>query len=174
MQCSSIWPIDGTLSGATSPGQSGPGSDGNEGVFCILQHSSITGTSPSHCLVSYPDTCWESLTLLRRSSRCILQLQPTGQSSRLSDRSKTVHSMSICLFKSSPPPVKDQVDPSQKTFPSLFLITDPWSLRIALVLDNTYIFSGKVCSDCIRVFFTNSINFISLIWMKSLLKNKSF
>ena len=42
------------LSGATSPGQSGPGSDGNEGMFCILQSSSITGTSPSVCLVSYP------------------------------------------------------------------------------------------------------------------------
>ena len=27
--------------------------DGNEGVLCILQMSSITGTSPSDCLVSY-------------------------------------------------------------------------------------------------------------------------
>ena len=33
------------LSGATTPGQSGPGSDGNEGVFPIPQSSSITGTS---------------------------------------------------------------------------------------------------------------------------------
>ena len=30
-----IWPIDRTLSGATTPGQSGPGSDGNEGVLRI-------------------------------------------------------------------------------------------------------------------------------------------
>ena len=37
-----------------SVGQSGPGSNGNEGVFCILQSSSITGTLPSDCLVSYP------------------------------------------------------------------------------------------------------------------------
>ena len=51
---SSIWPIDRNLSGATTQGQSGPGSDGNEGVPCILQSSSITGTSPSDCLVSYP------------------------------------------------------------------------------------------------------------------------
>ena len=29
-QFSSIWPIDRTLSGATTPSQSGPGSDGNE------------------------------------------------------------------------------------------------------------------------------------------------
>ena len=51
---SSIQPIDRTLSGATTPGQSGPGSDGNEGVLCIPQSSSIAGTLPSDCLVSYP------------------------------------------------------------------------------------------------------------------------
>ena len=49
---SSIWPIDRALSGATTPGQSWPGSDGNEGVLCIPQ--SIIGTWPSDCLVSYP------------------------------------------------------------------------------------------------------------------------
>ena len=42
------------LSGATIPGHSGPGSDGNEGLLCIPQSSSITGTSSSDCLVSYP------------------------------------------------------------------------------------------------------------------------
>ena len=31
----SIWPINMTLSGATTPGQSWPGSNGNEGVLCI-------------------------------------------------------------------------------------------------------------------------------------------
>ncbi len=31
-QFTSIWPIDRTLSGATTPGQSGPGSDNDEGV----------------------------------------------------------------------------------------------------------------------------------------------
>ena len=50
----SIWPIDRTLSGATTPGQSGPGSDGNEGVLSIPQSSSITEALPSDCLVSYP------------------------------------------------------------------------------------------------------------------------
>ena len=35
------------------PGQSGPGSDGNEGVLQIPQSFSVTGTSPSDCLVSY-------------------------------------------------------------------------------------------------------------------------
>ena len=34
------------------PGQSGPGSNGNEGVLRIPQSSSIAGTSPSDCLVS--------------------------------------------------------------------------------------------------------------------------
>ena len=34
-QFSYIWPIDRTLSEATTPGQTRPGSDGNEGVFCI-------------------------------------------------------------------------------------------------------------------------------------------
>ena len=32
-QFSSIWPIDSTLSGATTPDQSGPGSNINEGVL---------------------------------------------------------------------------------------------------------------------------------------------
>ena len=49
MSNSSNWPI----SGATTPDQSGPGSDGNEGVLCIPQSSNITGASPSDCLVSY-------------------------------------------------------------------------------------------------------------------------
>ena len=53
-QFSSIRPIDRTLSGATTLGQSGPGSDGNERVLRISQSYSITGTSPSDCLVSYP------------------------------------------------------------------------------------------------------------------------
>ena len=53
MQLSSIWPIDRTLSVATTQGQSGPGSDGNEGVLHTSQSSRITGTLPSDCLVSY-------------------------------------------------------------------------------------------------------------------------
>ena len=50
----SIWPIDRTLSSATTPGQSGPKSDGNKVVLCIHQSSSITTASPSDCLVSHP------------------------------------------------------------------------------------------------------------------------
>ena len=51
---SSIWPVDRTLSGATTLGQSGPGSNGNKVVLCIHLSSSFTGASPSDCLVSYP------------------------------------------------------------------------------------------------------------------------
>ena len=50
---SSIWPIDRTLSGITTTGHSGPGSDGNKGILCVPQSSSITGASPSNCLVPY-------------------------------------------------------------------------------------------------------------------------
>ena len=50
MSNSFIWPI----SGAATPGQCKPGSDGNEEVLNIPQSSSITGSSPSDCLVSYP------------------------------------------------------------------------------------------------------------------------
>ena len=46
---SSIWPIDRTLTGTTTLGQSGPGSDSNEGILQIPQ-SSGTGNSPSDCL----------------------------------------------------------------------------------------------------------------------------
>ena len=61
MQFSSIWLIDRTLSGATIPYQSGPESDGMEGVLRIPQTSSITGNSLSNCLVSCPaDSLWES------------------------------------------------------------------------------------------------------------------
>ena len=53
IQFSSIWPIERTLSAATTLGQSAPGSDGNEGVFGIPQSSSLTRTLPSDCLGSY-------------------------------------------------------------------------------------------------------------------------
>ena len=53
MSNSSICPRDRNLSGASALGQSGPGSDANEGVFCIPQSSSITEASLSDCLVSY-------------------------------------------------------------------------------------------------------------------------
>ena len=43
-----------TLSGATTPTQSGHRNDVNKGVLHIPQSSSITGIWLSDCLVSYP------------------------------------------------------------------------------------------------------------------------
>ena len=54
IQFISIWPIDRNLSGATTPDLSEPERDGNEGILCFLQSSSISGISPSDCLVLYP------------------------------------------------------------------------------------------------------------------------
>ena len=59
--------------------QSGPGSNGNEGVLHIPQSSCITGASLLDCLVSYPEYLLEwGLTSQQRWSQCILQPQPTG------------------------------------------------------------------------------------------------
>ena len=76
MSNSSIWPIDGTLSGTTTAVQSGPGSNVNEGVLHIPQISRA-GTSPSDCSVPYLGHS------LQRCSRCILQPQLTGLSMRV-------------------------------------------------------------------------------------------
>ena len=78
-QFSSIWPIDWTLSHATTLGQSGPGSDGNEGVLHISHSFSITRVSPSDCLVSYSgDLFGGGLTSLQKSSRYIQQPRSNG------------------------------------------------------------------------------------------------
>ena len=45
--------------------------------------SSITGASPSDCLVSYQDTRWGSHTPLQRCSQCILLPQLTVQYNRI-------------------------------------------------------------------------------------------
>ena len=59
MSSSSIWSIDRALSGATTPCQNGPGSNGNEGVLPVPQISSFTGTSPADCFMSYPERSLE-------------------------------------------------------------------------------------------------------------------
>ena len=57
-------PLIGLFSGTTTPGQSGPGNDGNKGVLHIPQSSCIPGTSPSDCLVSYLGHSLEEFLLL--------------------------------------------------------------------------------------------------------------
>ena len=85
MQFSCIKPIDRALLGAAFPGQSGHGSDGNEGVFPIPQSYRVSRTSTSDSLLSYPGHLFGGgLTPLLRCSRCILQPQPTGQYKELS------------------------------------------------------------------------------------------
>ena len=55
--------------GVTTPGQSGPESDGNERVLRVRQCSSITGTSRPDCLVSYPGySLGESYTTAKMQS----------------------------------------------------------------------------------------------------------
>ena len=68
-QFSSIWPTNRTLSGVTSLDQSGPGSDGNKKVLHIFHSSSLTGASPSDCLVSYTEhsSGWGVLLLCRKA-----------------------------------------------------------------------------------------------------------
>ena len=65
MSNSSIWPIDSSLSGPTTPDQIGPGSNGNKGVLRIPQSSSITGASPSDYLMSYSEHSLGMLLLCR-------------------------------------------------------------------------------------------------------------
>ena len=86
IQFSSIWQIGRTLSGATTPGQSGPGSDGKKGVLRIPQSYSITRGLLSEYYVQ--DTrCW-SLILLQRCSRFILQ-PPLTEPSNLMESLKS-------------------------------------------------------------------------------------
>ena len=78
-QFSSIWPIDWTLSDATIPDLSGPGGNGNKGVLRIPQSFSITGSSPSNYLVSYPGRSWEVLVLCRDVVSVFSSLSRLGQ-----------------------------------------------------------------------------------------------
>ena len=57
-----------TLSDVTNPDQSGPGSDGNEGVLCIPQCSGITGSSPFDYLVPYPGHSFGGILSLCRDA----------------------------------------------------------------------------------------------------------
>ena len=81
MSICSIWAIDRTLSGATTPGQSELGGNGKREILHIYQSSSITGASPSVCLVSYPRHSWRlggGVLPLQRFSRYIQPPHLTG------------------------------------------------------------------------------------------------
>ena len=70
-----IWPIDRTLSGATTPGRSGPGSYGNTPHFPNLQGWSLTIRLLN--VISWTFV-GKGLTPRQICSRCILQPWPTG------------------------------------------------------------------------------------------------
>ena len=63
--------MDKTLPGANSPGQSGPGSNGNEWLLRIPQSSSITGTSPLDGSVPFSGHSLGESHPLEKSRRCI-------------------------------------------------------------------------------------------------------
>ena len=80
MPNSSIWAIDKPLSGITTPGQSGFGSDGSERVVHIPQSSSITGASTIRLFnVTSRILIEEVLTLCTDAVSVFLQLWPTGK-----------------------------------------------------------------------------------------------
>ena len=77
-------PWIGPLSGATTPGQSGPGIDGTKGILRIPQSSSIAWASPSDCLVSYPPRCSEAVGV------------PTAPADWTIDRACLIHRLRLC------------------------------------------------------------------------------
>ena len=81
MSNSSIRPIDRTQAGATNPVQSGPRSDVHEGIRCIPQSFSITGTTQSDCLVSYPGHTLGESYLSAEKQSAYPTAQPTGPTS---------------------------------------------------------------------------------------------
>ena len=80
MSNSSIWLINRTLSSATTPGQSEPGSNGNEGVLCIFQSSSITATLPLDCLMIYPGHSMVGVSYLSAEMQSVYSTAPADWS----------------------------------------------------------------------------------------------
>ena len=78
MYNSSIGPKHWTLSSVTTPGQSGPESDGNEGALLIHQSPCITGTPSSDSVISKTHVGGWDITPLQICYRCIVQSQPIG------------------------------------------------------------------------------------------------
>ena len=90
----SIWPIDSALSDATTPRQSGTGSDDNEGELHIPQSSSITGTSPSDCLLSYPGHSLGGVYLFYRGAVSVFYRPPPHPTGKIVSRFIVI----ICTF----------------------------------------------------------------------------
>ena len=123
-QFSSIWPIDTTLPGATTPGQSGPGSDSNVGIFRIPESSSNTRTSLSDCNGRLLPFCREAVGVL-----------PTGQS---------LARMSLPLWICNSDRVCPPVGNSTSQFSIAFVMK--FSCRIFF-----YIFRHSIIQVCVTI-----------------------
>ena len=134
MTNSSIWSIERTQSRVTNPGQSWPGSDGNERKRHILSSSSITEASPWDCLVTYwgqslRGVGW-GLTTLQICRQCILQPQPTYE----------VFSLYIYIFKYRDIPVLNFNIPFRYNHPSLHNAVKRWLGISFRLFDNLWLF----------------------------------
>ena len=72
----SIWPIDWILSGATTLGQSGPGSDGNEGALRIPQNWNLTIR-----LFSYPGHPYGEGSYFSKKMKSVYSTAPANRTS---------------------------------------------------------------------------------------------
>ena len=101
-----IWRIDKTLSGATNPGKSGSGSDGNKGVLSISQSFQRYWRLiiKLFSVLSRTLDRGGGIIPLQRSSRCILQPQPTGPLDTCSGRGylTTMQWCSQCILQPQP------------------------------------------------------------------------
>ena len=128
---SSVEPIERTLSGATTLGQSGPGSDDNKRVLRIPQSSSITRAILSDCLVSYPGYLLGSLTPLQRCSWCILQPQPTRPQDTYWGSLTPLQRCSWCILQPQPTGlgIKREDDPNIRCNS----VSYPWHLPVDIL-----------------------------------------
>ena len=155
----------GPLSGATTPGQSGPGDDGNEGVLCIPQSSSITGTSPSDCLVSYPGhTLGGGSYPFAEVQFLYSTAQPTGQPMK---STLTISMMSHPASSLSKTKVLSAIDSDQFGESKRHIIGDIFyclsKVKLLVVVSLEYKSTGsKWCPDTPRTVHYNLLSIIIL------------
>ena len=154
MSNSSIWSIDRTLLGATTPGQSVPGNDGNEGVLSIPQSSSITGASLSESLASYPGHLLGVVLPLCRDAVGVFYsvpaFQPTGLRLRLSPVSKVLVSEWSLWFS--------ELQILYNHHGSLFSQTDAFSFICSQFLTSS--------QNALRMFLTTSLKHFSVLCLR--------
>ena len=130
VQYSSIWHIDKIPSCTAAPSQSGPGNNTNERVLCIPHRSSITGISPSYCLVTYPrHSLEESYTSAKMWS--LYSIVPC-------DWAKYVLRSSLQVFNSRLSFSKPVMKKQRKSYILLFYINKRWRFLSAYYFKRDY------------------------------------